>query len=334
MSDRDDARSFRAVAAGRLLELSPQVALMQAVTPLNFVTECARITAARARGAEVRTRFVYPVREKLSVVVAELSTLSESLSARGEGALAARAREIYLEARLVDRRGQADFRALAAERFGSSPEDDARAEAYAAVGVPTEAGAPPTLHWTDDAADPGSLLSAVRNEVGRLRLPVRVLTSPSLASLAAAAGTTVVVAEGRRTTAREAQRTALHEVHGHVLPALARLCGGPFAQARVAGDIDREEGRALCLEEEAGFFDGARRGELGLRHVAARAAHEGASFVDVLQVLTGRDVSPERAVRLAARACRGGGLGRERVYLPAYFAERARQCATLSPCES
>jgi hypothetical protein len=42
-----------------------------------------------------------------------------------------------------------------------------------------------------------------------------------------------------------------------------------------------------------------------------------ADFVDTVRMLLGRAAPLETALRIAARAHRGGGLGREAVYLPA-----------------
>ncbi len=275
--------------------------MLSAVTPQNFVAECARLAAAFRRGSAETPRFIYPERDSLEPTVAELSSLTELLVARGDHALASRTHELALEARMVEARNTPAFRELAVQRFGVSPAQDEGAELFA---EPLPDDDDPT-HLTDDKIDPDSLLSAVRGEVGRLFLPVRVVTSARLASLAAAAGTTIVVAEGRRTTAREAQRTALHEVHGHVLPALARQQLGGLASLRAAGDVDREEGCALVIEEAAGFLDAGRKADLGIRHVAARWAHEGADLVDVVRGLVSYELSIERAVLVAARACRG-----------------------------
>jgi hypothetical protein len=332
------------VGRARIAALAPKVALLSAVTPENFVHECQRLAAGLRRGSFERPKFVYPDRDDLDTERAELFSLAEALSRVGHTGLARVAGELLLEAEMVSARETKQFHRLAAKRFRPEPSEDEAAEALAG---PLPDDIAPT-HLSDDKIDPLSLLSAVRAEVGRLFLPVRVTTSARLAALAAVAGTTIVVAEGRRTTAREARRTALHEVHGHVVPALSRarrereaslperalLAGEDLA---LATQVDAEEGRALVLEDDAGFLDEARLRDLGLRHLAARWAHEGAELLDVVRGLEGFGLSVERAVFMAARACRAGGLGRERVYLPAYFRERSRrtagECGTVAPCE-
>jgi hypothetical protein len=64
-------------------------------------------------------------------------------------------------------------------------------------------------------------------------------------------------------------------------------------------------------------FEGARRRELARRHIAARRVRAGASFHDIVTELLelGQDIAS--AVEAGCRALRGGGLGREYVYLVA-----------------
>ena len=93
----------------------------------------------------------------------------------------------------------------------------------------------------------------------------------------------------------------------------------PHALARIgsARGSDTQEGVALHLEQRGGFLGGERAMELGLRHRAGGLAHAGASVEETLRLLQGR--APRRAVvRAVCRAFRGGGLGREVAYLPAF----------------
>jgi hypothetical protein len=129
----------------------------------------------------------------------------------------------------------------------------------------------------------------------------------------------IVVAARRRLRARDVARTVVHEIDGHAVPAALRRALPPHAAFRPAGDADLEEGRALLVEQQHGFFDGGRRNELALRHLAACLVHDGATFDDAADVLEARGAHPARAVAIVARAGRGGGLGRERVYLPSFW---------------
>jgi hypothetical protein len=115
-----------------------------------------------------------------------------------------------------------------------------------------------------------------------------------------------------------ARAVAVHEVYGHVKPqVLARERGhGLFRVASAAGR-DTEEGRALAIERRFGVFSGERAQRLALRHLAAVIVVEGGDFADAMRGLCEHGASPQQAVEIAARVCRGGGLAREIIYLPA-----------------
>ena len=161
-------------------------------------------------------------------------------------------------------------------------------------------------------------------EAGRHRLPMRVVVQPGLASLAATGDGAIFVAADKWLTPRDVERTVLHEISGHALPR-ARATLAPFGLFALgtARGVDDQEGRALLIEEAAGFLDSSRRFELGLRHIAASATLDGAGVVDVVELLLGRGARIASAVRIAARVQRGGhgagggGLAREIAYLPA-----------------
>src|SRR5690606_4276123 len=117
------------------------------------------------------------------------------------------------------------------------------------------------------------------------------------------------------------RRVAVHELYGHVLPrqraSVQRL--GLF-HVGSAGGNDEQEGLALFYEANHHLLDGARKSELALRHLAALALFEGASFHETVTGLIARHgAQPDVAVSLGLRVYRGGGLGREVAYLPAYL---------------
>src|SRR5262249_10654130 len=145
-----------------------------------------------------------------------------------------------------------------------------------------------------------------------------VMVSPNLASLAATGDGFVQIAADRWMSRRDVQRTVLHEIDGHVLPRLAgeRAALGIFGVGTAWGSGD-QEGRALALERRMGFLEPGRRRELALRHVAARSVEAGADFTSTARFLLDQGAPLEDALRIAARVHRGGGLGREAVYLPA-----------------
>ena len=92
---------------------------------------------------------------------------------------------------------------------------------------------------------------------------------------------------------------------------------------------DDQEGRALLLEERAGFLEGRRRRTLAFRHRAVEWMADGATFADVAaRLTTDHGVTALEAVLIAERAFRGGdgarpGLGRERIYLQSLVRVRA-----------
>jgi hypothetical protein len=143
-----------------------------------------------------------------------------------------------------------------------------------------------------------------------------------MASLAATGDGVILIAENKWLSLRDIERTVLHEIEGHALPR-ARAARAPIALLALgtARGIDDQEGRAIAIEEKAGFLDQGRKFELGCRHLAARAALDGADFTEIVTLLERRGAILRAALRIAARVQRGsqgtGGLAREIVYLNA-----------------
>ena len=245
---------------------------------------------------------------------------------------AERALELALEARAAELTGTAAFAACAAQRF---PEDSTAAgrlaDEWAADWCRLEPEADPDFpHFSDDERDPFSLVAMMRHAVGTHRLPFRVVVSAELATLAATADGVIFVRARTPHSAAEAERIVVHEIEGHALPRV-RSAGealGLFALGS-AGGSDDQEGRALWLEERSGTFDDRRRALLGRRHAAACALRRGASFVDTVELLRDLGSDLRAAIDLASRIHRGGGLGREIVYLPALA--RVRAAAEAEP---
>jgi hypothetical protein len=228
--------------------------------------------------------------------------------------------------------GTREFAARAKERFEPRRAGSGEASALAAswVGADVEP-APSDRVCTSDGPEPSSLASRLRQEIGRLRLPYRVVPSSHLAALAATGDRVILVATGRKLTAVDVERTVLHEIQAHVLPRYraSTLLPGLFSIGTARGNDD-QEGLAITLEDRHGFLVGARRRELALRHRAVEAMDAGATFVDAVRTLLERDgASVPRAVVACERAFRGSsgetaGLGRERVYLSGYVRVSAR----------
>jgi hypothetical protein len=302
-----------------------RIDLMARLAPRDVDHEVARLTLAFERGE--RSAVTWQRREApvLAPTRRALEAVQRAASELGPlGHLyAERAAELGSEARLVEALGTPRFRALAAERFPEPSASLARQcddFASAALSLPEPAG--DALHRSDDEADPASLVALLGRRARELGLGIEVRVSR--AQLATGDGL-VVVRAGVLLRAATAQRIATHELLAHALPrARARYASSPIFRAGTAGAADHEEGRAVLIEKRAGLLDTERQRELAWRHRAALGVRRGAEPHDTIASLLGDGAPLARAVELALRVHRGGGLGRELVYLPSFFeVERA-----------
>ncbi len=313
-----------AEAARRLKQLEMTVALLDRVRPLNLSAELTRLTRAFESGQRCEPAFEYAPPAQLGAVRRELTELAGTLDADDleQRLLAERAQELELEASLAERVGAADFAEVACRRFRlPEPPNDARRLAEQFLTAP--GSAPPQeeaeeLHLSDDTRDPYSLWSELSRRLSAERFSVRLETVVGLVSLAAVADGAVRIRAGARLTTQVAQRIALHEVEGHVRPRVTGPTLGGVFVAGTARASEDEEGRAILLEERAGLLDAERRKELGRRYLAAESLRQGAAFWDTVTLLGQRGATIASAIELASRVHRGGGLGRELVYLLGY----------------
>lgn len=325
------------VRAERLLiEAVRSVRLLGSVVPRNAPQERARIMSALEAGQSVNPRWTY-ARTDHTLLRKALARAGHSLAAEPHPfaqLYAARARELEVEAALASEAGTAVLGALARARFRSlSPQAAGEAtilarkwmaEGHEALAA-GDAGAGEEL-LPSDAPVPGSLLTRMREEVGRLGLPFAVVVQPSLSALAATGERHILIAAGRMTRHEDVERTVMHEIEAHAIPrtraAQARLA---IFQIGTARGIDDQEGLALVLEERGNFLSPRRKRELAARHLAVEAMDGGATFADALSALVKEHgLSVGDAVLVAERAFRGGdgtspGLGRERIYLEAFL---------------
>jgi hypothetical protein len=309
------------------------IALLERARPVNFASEQARLLESWRAGRVTAPAFHY-------APAPELSALREALDAVVEGVhtddtwgeiYADRAFELGLEARAAEAVGTPEFAERAHARF---PEDRSASGQLASEWCVAWQRLEPVrandLHVSDDERDPRSLVACMRRAVGERRLAVRVLVSAELPSLAAAAAGVVFVRARQLHSEAEARRIVVHEIEGHVLPR-ARASKeqlGLFALG-TAGGSDDQEGRALLLEERSGTLDSGRRVALARRHAAVRALRQGAGWVETVELLVELGCELAEAIDLASRIHRGGGLGREIVYLPAFA--RVRVAAEQEP---
>lgn len=313
---------MRATAA--LSQASARVRVVAANTPVNLRAELSRVEDAWRREGAAEPFFTYEPVPGGDELRALLEEVARDLEARGDlGAIyAARARELGDEAALCAAAGTSDLWAAARRRFSRrdtfDDRADVQAEQWLAQKPPPGAEEDREVVASDDERSPRSLLSRMREEIGRRRLPLRVVVRQNLASLAATGEGHVQIVAGRPLGVREVERTVLHEIEGHAAPraAAAENPLGIFALGTARG-TDDQEGRALVLERRHGYLDHARRREIALRHVASRAVEARADFVETTRLLLGHGAPLGAALRIAARVHRGGGLAREAVYLPA-----------------
>jgi hypothetical protein len=309
-----------------LLSVEETIALIERATPLNARAEVERLSTANVMNRRLRPAFAYERAPNLGALRSGLETLARDVGGQGRlGALyAARAEELELEARMVEHVGTPSFQLLASRRFREpslavservmSFVDDALAGTARAADELRE------THASDDERSPASLVCQLRRRAAELALSVRVeIRARQLATAATGRGV-VGVRPGLLLTTDAASRIALHELLAHALPR-ARSVHAPFTLLRSGThrSIEHEEGRALLVEARAGHLGRARRHELALRHVAALAVRRGADLEETVRELVLRGAEARRAIEIAVRVHRGGGLAREVVYLPAYF---------------
>lgn len=310
-----------------------QVALVARATPIEFERELASLEGDYLRGQTRAPRFSYEPAQG-DALESELLRLAEAL-ARDEHPLAdayrAKAAELALEHRMTTVVGTRALWPYARQRYRTDEALAAEADALATAWL-KEATSPSSsepLVTSDDTSDPRSLVARLTEEIGRRRWAVRVVTSDRITALAATGDGVVVVAKGRALTVEDVERTVLHELEGHAAPRERALaCGLGLLRVGTARGSDDQEGLALRIEERGGHLGSRRRRELALRHRAARAVECGRDFVATVTELRDLDASLPTALRIAARAHRGGGLARESVYLPAFVDVRRAIAAT------
>jgi hypothetical protein len=312
-------------AAGlALVRAEETIALVARATPKNARAEIQRLGSLAAQKKSLRPDFAYGPAPELTRLRRGLERIAGVARAHGRiGALhAERAEELELEARLVETIGRTGFRELAAERF-RAPLGALHVRTLEfverALGEAHATPAPSTHILTSDLASPASLVNKVARLAREVGLAIRVEMRPEQLAIAATGHGLVAIRPSVWLTADTASRIALHEIVGHALPRM-RSHHAPWAlfRAGTAGSVAAEEGRALLVERRAGLLDGTRRRELALRHLGALAVQRGADFDETFGELVARGGSGPEAVEIAVRVHRGGGLGREIVYLPAY----------------
>jgi hypothetical protein len=311
-------------ATSALAKAGARLRVIGANTPKNLTSELDRIEREWRRGNALLPKFVYDPVGDTSPLRRVLLALAAEVGGRGPlGELyAAKALELVEEATLCESAGGPGLWGAARRRYARRDRfeeaADATAREWLAQEAPSEVRG--DLIRSDDSQSPFSLLSRMRFELGRRRLAVRVVARDNLCACAATGNGFVLVARGRYLRRADVERTVLHEVCGHVEPQVAAQTArlGIYAVGTARGSDD-QEGRALALEQRSGVLDATRRRELALRHVAARSLETRADFVETTYQLLRYGAPLKQALQISARAHRGGGLGREAIYLPAFL---------------
>jgi hypothetical protein len=315
------------------------VQVLAALAPLEASTERTRLAQQLRAGGSLQPRWRYaPVShdELRPALEAAERLLEVEASGHPLGPVhLERVRELLIEAALCGAAGTPAVAGLARQRFAPREASCEReASALCAAWLEEQAPSEGAPRIASDDPDPRSLLSRLRAEVGRLRIPFAVVVQPSLAPLAATGDQVILVAPGRLMTEEDTARTVLHEIEGHALPR-ARARAAPLALFRVgtARGVDDQEGLALLLELRHGRLGARRRRTLAARHWTVEAMLSGATFADVaISLVRDHGLDDADAVVVAERAFRGGdglspGLGRERVYLESFVRVRAHLAA-------
>jgi hypothetical protein len=313
-----------------LLAVERDVSLLLRCCPTNAASEHQRLLECWRGGEPAQPRWSYLPAAPLDRAQLTLERVLQLLPQDPISRLYAdRVQELELERQLATVVGSPALRQLATQRF-AFPDPvavgaaDALAEQWSglvgagdSVLAPLEPGG--SSIRSDAEEDPRSLYAQMCRAVGELRLPFRVTLSDALTAAAATGEGVIAIARGRTMSVARAHRIVIHEVYGHVLPRV-RAGALPLGLLQVGSRLgnDVQEGWALEMEAAHHVMDDDRRRELGLRHIAAASVAAGADCVETTRTLLERGAPLEFALELCARAQRGGGLGRERIYLPAW----------------
>ena len=316
----------------RLLQLEERLCFLRQLTPLNFEFELNRLSEQHERALNVnldlnfKPAFRYArllnldrIDQEFEQARLDLKDFSHKASAKPDaelGLLVAnelglRLKELALQVSVLRARGDASLcNKVAQELYYFSKEalTEAHAVAKQWLALPDSTGEP------EKEVDLASTLAEIATQRGQ-RV---VIETPEIASVAAVGAGRLLVRRGAQVTPHQARRIYEHEVEGHLLMrqrSQSQL--PPFRIGSQGADCD-EEGRAIWLEEQAGYLDNSRKKQLAGRFVAAQALRKLPDISSVYRSLRRsgvKHISPRDVLRLF----RGGALGREVIYLPAYL---------------
>jgi hypothetical protein len=326
MTHRPSPAEVLGPVAEILLAAERETQLFWRATPEDPRVALAGLAAAVRSGRPYRAVRTEPPVD-LSQTRRSLEELERSLEGGGPLAelAAARARELALEASLAEALHTPALGPLAAQRFPAPSGELARVVDELVARALDDPPPPDSVkHRSDDANDPRSLWSLLKRGAREIAIPLRVELRPRQLAVAATGDGLVAVRPGVLLSREASERVAVHELFAHALPrARSHASGFGLLRAGTSRSSEHEEGRALLIEERRGFFRAERLHELALRHRAALAARAGAPPEATARLLESLGATFERAVDLALRVHRGGGLARELVYLPSFVEVKA-----------
>ena len=297
-----------------------QIVLLARSHPTNWLKLQAYLTEAWKIGQSEEPTLEFAPPPDFSELRGALDEIEKWSEAQGPwGAiLAARARELELEAQMAEIIGDPQIRDLARRRFSGANAEPCRQLARRWARVEHNNATCDGIR-SDDGNDNASLYCQMRRELEICRFSFPIVFEARLAAHAVVDDKRVWLKPGVNLRSIESRRIVLHEVYGHVVRRVAVQSpeNWGYSCGVIGADAD-EEGRALWLEEKAGLLDSTRKAELGRRHLAADACRNGATFCEAVRLLVGINTTIEQAIRIVLRVWRGGGIAREIIYLDAY----------------
>ena len=305
-----------------LLGAEREIALIDRFFPCNFRQEAARLGELFSTGIVALPRFEHSGRgltdlvataEKLGFVREQLS-LFRIESSWGWLALLMqqRADELNLELELVHARDSPRMSSLSQARYALTS-GECQSARDLADGWLNEMS--PELDSSEGTVSV-AFEFVLRARAEGLHTPI---VECDISSIAAVGGECIYVQRGARAAPREVARIWVHEVGAHLRPRLAARNAPPPFRVGTAQANEDEEGRALLLEQRASLLSSVRKKELATRHLLAAAARESLEIVTVTaQELLMRGLPASLVAQATCRACRGGGLAREVIYLTSF----------------
>jgi len=224
-------------------------------------------------------------------------------------------RELELQLELVRLRGREGVLAVSIELFGRADVELLRTAETLLGSVPVRERAP-----ADAALD--DVVHAANVELEHYRriasdFDARVVVDPDLGSKLMVSGGDLLISEAIALSEARVMPLLHHEVGTHLLtwhngrrqPWIQFSCG--------LAHYDRlQEGLATISEYLAGYLSASRLRTIAARVVATRRMECGADVPEIFRELVDQhQLAADEAFDVAVRACRGGGLTKDVVYL-------------------